>query len=79
MADLDWKTDAVRFQQIERQLYELGALVRGQVPQVSARIADVVEQVDELRKELADLAEKQKAMREYVLKHVKEHKNGGAQ
>lgn len=49
------------------------------MPQVSSRIADVVEQIDELRKELADLSEKHKAMREYVIQHLKEHKNGGAQ
>ena len=76
MADLDWKTDAVRFQQIERQLYELGALVRGQVPQVSARIADCIEQVAELRRELVAIQERQDKMAEYLKAHVKEHKNG---
>lgn len=78
MADLDWKTDAVRFAQIERQLYELGSLVRGQVPTVSARIADCLEQVSELRKELVAIQERQTKMADYVRSHVKEHKNGGA-
>lgn len=77
MADLDWKTDAVRFQQIERQLHELGALVRGQVPTVSARIADCLEQVSELRKELVSIQERQDKMADFIRSHVKEHKNGG--
>ena len=62
---------------IDRQLYELGALVRGQVPTVSARIADCVEQIDELRKELQVVRERLDKASEYIKANVPK-KNGGA-
>jgi len=72
---MDFDPEQLWRKHIDRQLYELGALVRGQVPTVSARIADVVEQVDELRKELEKTNAKLTKVADYVRANVK--KNGG--
>jgi septation ring formation regulator EzrA len=69
----DWETKPLWCAHVERQLYELGALVRGQVPTVSARLADVVEQLEELRKELEAVRTKQEKMADCLRPLVKEH------
>lgn len=71
----EWETPEMWRKQIERQLYEIGTLARGQVPTVSARLADLVEQIDEVRKELEALTERVDAMKTWILANVK--KNGG--
>jgi len=73
---MDFDPEQLWRKHIDRQLYELGALVRGQVPTVSARIADVVEQVDELRKELEKTNAKLTKVADYVRANVPK-KNGG--
>ena len=65
-------------QQIERRLYELGALVKGQIPIQADRLADVVEQIDELRKELKTVEERLTKCAEYIRDNVPK-KNGGTQ
>ena len=72
---MDFDPEQLWRKHIDRQLYELGALVRGQVPTVSERIFQVVEQVDELRKELEKTNAKLTKVADYVRANVK--KNGG--
>ena len=71
-----WETDAMRWKWTERQLYELGALARGMVQTHSERVADLVEQIDELRKELKAVHDKLDKVAEFVKAHVK--KENGA-
>ena len=73
---MDFDPEQLWRKHLERQLYELGALVRGQVPTVSARIFQVVEQVDELRKELEKATAKLDKVADYVRTNVTK-KNGG--
>ena len=74
---MDFDPEQLWRKHIDRQLYELGALVRGQVPTVSARLAQVVEQVDELRKELAAVKERQDKIATYVLANVVKRSTNG--
>jgi len=73
---MDFDPEQLWRKHIDRQLYELGALVRGQVPTVSERIFQVVEQVDELRKELEKTNAKLTKVADYVRANVPK-KNGG--
>jgi len=47
-----WQTVEMWRKQIERRVFELSALVKGNAPAQSDRILEVVEQVEALRKEL---------------------------
>lgn len=72
---MEFDTKQLWCQQIERRLYELGALVKGGVQVQADRISDVVEQVDELRKELKAVHEKQEKMATWIKANVPK-KNG---
>lgn len=67
---MEWDTNKQWRKQIERRLYELGSEVKGQVPIQADRIADVVEQIDEVRKELKRVSDKVDTMGEWIKKHV---------
>lgn len=73
----EWETPEMWRKYVERQLYELGTLVRGQVQTFSERIADLVEMVQAVSKEQEALRERQDKMADFIRSHVKEHKNGG--
>ena len=73
----EWETFELWRKQIERRLYELGALAKGAVPIQADRINDCVEQIHELRKELEAVREKQEKMADFIKQHVAKHKNGG--
>ena len=53
----DWNSYELWRKQIERRLYELGALAKGAIPIQADRINDVVEQIQDLRKILEDVVE----------------------
>lgn len=74
---MDFDPEQLWRKHIDRQLYELGALVRGQVPTVSGRIADCVEQIDELRKELEAVSKRLDKASEYIKANLPK-KNGCA-
>ena len=63
-----------RWQQIERRLMELGAASKGSQAFTADRISDLIEQIDELRKELQRVAERQDKIADYL----KTQKNGGS-
>jgi hypothetical protein len=71
----DWDSYQQWRTQIERRLFELGALIKGNLPIQADRVADCVEQIEELRVELRAVHERQDKMAEYILKKFKE--NGG--
>jgi len=62
--------------QIERRLYELGALIKGNLPIQAERIADVVEQINDLRNELKSVAERQEKMARWLKQNCSKC-NGG--
>jgi len=62
--------------QIERRLYELGALIKGNLPVQAERIADVVEQINDLRNELKSVAERQEKMARWLKQNCSKC-NGG--
>ena len=66
----EWDSKQLWCKHVERQLYELGALVRGQVPTVSARIADCLEQIDELRKELTAVHERMDKCADWIRTNI---------
>lgn len=49
----EWDANQRWRQQIERRLNEIGSMVKGNQKFQADRLADVIEQIDELRKELA--------------------------
>lgn len=75
---MDWDSKSLWCQQIERRLFELGALVKGNLPVQADRIADVVEITEELRKEIADLRQRVDNMKEYVLANIPKKNGGGS-
>jgi len=60
---------------IERRVHEALALAKGIGLAHADRISDVVEQIDELRKELQEVKDRQDKIANYLKKH---HKNGDA-
>jgi len=66
-----WLTCELWRKQLERRLYELGALVKGNLPIQADRIADVVEQIETLRKELERVKKRQDKMAEWAKNHMK--------
>ena len=62
--------------QIERRLYELGALIKGNLPIQAERIADVVEQINDLRNELKAVTERQEKMARWLKQNCSKC-NGG--
>lgn len=55
-----------RMSQIERRLNELGSLVKGNQDFQADRIADVMEQVDDLRDQLSAIAKRVDRMAAYL-------------
>ena len=82
---MEWDTNKAWRRQVERRLYELTSLVKGNMPAQADRIADIVEQVDELRQELKrqdefqrQVSDKLDKVAEYVKANVpKKSSNGG--
>ena len=63
-----------RLAQIERRLNEIGSMTKGNQAFQSDRISDVLDQIDELRKQVERLAETQRVMGDWVKENWK--KNG---
>lgn len=53
---MDWDTPQLWRKQIERRLNELGSLTWGNQRWQADRIADVIEQIEEVRKEVREVA-----------------------
>ena len=53
-----WQTVEMWRKQIERRVFELSALVKGNAPTQSDRILEIVEQIEQVRKELKEELEK---------------------
>ena len=58
----DWGGTHQHLKQIERRLNDIGSKVKGNQDFQSDRILDVVEQVDELRKQIQAIGERQDKM-----------------
>ena len=71
----DWDGYQMWRQQVERRLFELGALVKGNLPIQADRVADCVEQIDEVRKDVKALQERMDKMALWLKAHVPK-KNG---
>ncbi len=67
----DWDTYQSWRQHIERRLFELGALIKGNLPIQADRVADCVEQIDELRQEIKAIRERMDKMSEWAKSHQK--------
>jgi aminoglycoside phosphotransferase (APT) family kinase protein len=72
---MDWDPKQIWCPQIERRLYELGALAKGGVQIQADRIADVVEQIDTVRKDLEAVSTKLDKVADWVRANVPK-KNG---
>jgi hypothetical protein len=68
---MDWDSNATWKRQIERTLNRLGSMVTGKQKFQADRIADVIEQIDELRQELKRVADRQDKIAEFVRANVK--------
>ena len=55
---MEWNTQERWRKQVERKLNKLGSMVHGNQDFQADRIADVVEQIAELRSELKDVSER---------------------
>lgn len=73
---MHWDSPELWRKYVERQMYELGTLVKGQIPIQADRIADLVEMIHELQKEVTAVHEKLDKVADYVKANLK--KNGGA-
>jgi len=58
--------DSMRNQQIERRLNQLGSMVKGNQDFQADRIADVIEQIDEVRNEVKGLTERFDVMAKWI-------------
>ena len=67
---MEWDSNAAWKRQIERTLNRLGSMVTGNQKFQADRIADVVEQIDELRQELKRVAERQDAMADWIKANI---------
>jgi len=67
---MDWDSNATWKRQIERTLNRLGSMVTGNQKFQADRIADVIEQIDELRQELKRVADRQDKIAEFVRQNV---------
>jgi len=63
--------DSMRNQQIERRLNQLGSMVKGNQDFQADRIADVIEQIDEVRKEVKELNERLDVMGKWIKQQFK--------
>jgi len=67
---MSWDISHNWLKTIERRLNELGSMVRGNQSFQSDRILDVVEQIDELRKQVDEIACKQDKMATWIKANV---------
>jgi|TARA_R110000765_G_scaffold391309_1_gene484117 ubiquinone biosynthesis protein UbiJ len=63
--------DSMRNQQIERRLNQLGSMVKGNQDFQADRIADVIEQIDEVRNEVKELTERFDVMAKWIKANLK--------
>ncbi len=75
--DIPYDSKSLWCQQIERRLYELSSLIKGQIPTQADRVSDLVEQIDQIRKDLEAIGTKVERMAECLRPIVKEHKTNG--
>ena len=75
--DIPYDTQALWCKQIERRLYELSALIKGQIPTQADRVSDICDQIDIIRKDLEAVSTKLDKVADYVKANVPK-KNGGA-
>jgi len=68
---MEWDTNTRRWQQIERRLNQIGSATKGNQEFQADRIADVLEQLDELRQELKRVAERQDKIAEFIKANAK--------
>ena len=71
---MEFDTQQIWRQQIERQLNRLGSMVTGNQKFQADRIADLIEQLDELRKELKRVADRQNQIAEFIKANIKKPK-----
>ncbi len=62
-------------EQIERRLNQIGSQVQGNQSFQADRIVDLVEQIEELRKDLAAVKERQDKIAEYVRANMPKRDN----
>ena len=67
---MEWDSNAAWKRQIERTLNRLGSMVTGNQKFQADRIADVIEQIDELRQELKRVADRQDKIAEFIRANV---------
>ena len=67
---MEWDSNAIWKRQIERTLNRLGSMVTGNQKFQADRIADVIEQIDELRQELKRVADRQDKIAEFIRANV---------
>ena len=67
---MDWDSNANWKRQIERVLNRLGSMVTGNQRFQADRIADVIEQIDELRQELKRVADRQDKIAEFIRANI---------
>ena len=67
---MDWDSNAAWKRQIERTLNRLGSMVTGNQKFQADRIADVIEQIDELRQELKRVADRQDKIAEFIRANI---------
>ena len=67
---MEWDSNAAWKRQIERTLNRLGSMVTGNQKFQADRIADVIEQIDELRQELKRVADRQDKIAEFIRANI---------
>lgn len=67
----EWSSDRLWKLQIEKRLNEIGSAALGNRAFQAERIRDLVEQIDELRKEMQRLSDRQDKIAEWATKHEK--------
>ena len=75
-AQQDWDTIYVWRQQIERRLAETATSVKGMRDYQSNRIVELVEEIEQLRKDLAAVKDRQDKIAAWIKQHFP--KNGGS-
>jgi len=68
---MEWDGNQRWRQQIERRLNEIGSRTVGNQQYQADRVADLLEQIDELRKELQRVAERQDRIAEWLKARAK--------
>jgi len=68
--DNDWRSHERWRAILERRLNEIGSMVKGNQSFQADRISDLLEQIDEIRKELAAVKDRQDKIALYVKENV---------